>query len=172
MNTSNINPVDFSCIRPLKREEIPECVDVIRRGFVTVSNEFGFTKERSPKFTGFSISEEKLYHQFDIEKRPMFVYEIDGVKVGYYSQSLPNNGRIELNNLSVLPEYRHHSIGKTLLEHCRCTAKEKGYDSILVCIVEENRRLKKWYQSFGFVQISVEKLDGYEFNCGFYVKYI
>lgn len=172
MTISDIHLMDFSCIRPMKREEIPVCVEVIRRGFVTVAQEFGFTKEGSPKFTGFSINEERLYYQYDIEKRPMFVYELDGQIVGYYSQSLPENNRIELNNLAVLPEVRHHSIGKTMIEHCRRTAKAAGNDSILVCIVEENKRLRKWYESLGFVHFDVKELPGYEFHCGYLVKYI
>lgn len=172
MNTFDSHVADISCIRPMTRDEIPRCVKVIRRGFVTVAQEFGFTKEASPKFTGFSINAERLYYQFDIEKRPMLVYKLDGKIVGYYSQSLPKDGRVELCNLAVLPEVRHHGIGKMFVEHCRKTAKANGCDSIFVSIVEENRRLKKWYQSLGFVQLEVKKLDGFEFNCGFYVKYI
>ena len=172
MTISDIRLMNFSCIRPMTRDEIPLCVEVIRRGFVTVAQEYGFTKEGSPKFTGFSISEERLYYQYDVEKRPMFVYELDKKIVGYYSQSLPTDGRIELNNLAVLPEFRHHSIGKTMVEHCRKTAKANGCDSMLVCIVEENRRLRKWYESLGFIHIGVKELPGYEFRCGYLVKYI
>lgn len=172
MNTSNIRPMNLSSIRPMTREEIPYCVDVIRRGFLTVAQDFGFTKKGSPKFTGFSIDEEKLYYQYDVEKRPMFVYVHDKQIVGYYSQSLPQNGRIELNNLAVVPEVRHHGIGKTIVEHCRRYAKAAGYDSILVCIVEENKRLRKWYESLGFVHTEVKELPGYEFHCGYLVKYV
>lgn len=32
-------------IREIKREDISQCVDVIRKSFATVANEFGITKE-------------------------------------------------------------------------------------------------------------------------------
>ena len=37
----------------------------------------------------------------------MFVYEKNGVICGYYSLLMQDNNECELNNLAVLPEYRH-----------------------------------------------------------------
>ena len=159
-------------IRPITRSEIPQCVELIREGFLTVAMDFGFTKELSPKFTGFSISEDGLYWQFDVEKRPMFVYMQDSEAVGYYSMTNPQDWRVELNNLSVLPKYRHHGIGKTMVEHCCKLAREKGCEAVTVVIVEENRRLRKWYESLGFVHKGVTEAEGFEFHLGHLTKFI
>ena len=37
-------------IREVRREEIPECVRVIRRSHRTVADEFGFSEEKAPRF--------------------------------------------------------------------------------------------------------------------------
>ena len=41
-------------IRQITREEIPECVSVIRRSFQTVADALGFTAENAPRFTAFA----------------------------------------------------------------------------------------------------------------------
>ena len=38
-------------IREVKREEILECVSLIKKAFLTVADEFGFTEENAPRFT-------------------------------------------------------------------------------------------------------------------------
>ena len=113
-------------IREIKRDEIPICVDIIRRSFKTVADEFGFTAENAPGFTAFSTCEERLYWQMDNEPRLMFVYEQNSVICGYYSLLMQDNNECELNNLAVLPEYRHGGIGKKLLKHAYETADTHG----------------------------------------------
>ena len=69
-------------IREVKREEIPECVSLIKQAFLTVADEFGFTEENAPRFTAFATTEERLMWQLDGEHRPMYVFEDDGVLCG------------------------------------------------------------------------------------------
>lgn len=156
----------------VEREDIPECVRVIRESFMTVADEFGYNPQSSPLFTGFLISEERLYHQFDVEKRPMFCAKADGETVGFCSVSPPNNGRCEINNLAVLPRFRHKKIGEALLINSLKTAKSLGCREVFVDIVAENLRLRKWYESFGFVYTETVRLDGYEFLNGYMIKKI
>ena len=106
-------------IREVKREDIPTCVNLIRSSFITVAEEYGITKENAPRFTAFAISDDRLYWHMDKEHRPMFVAEEDGVLCGYCSLLIQENGECELNNLAVLPQYRHRGIGKQLLEQAR-----------------------------------------------------
>lgn len=49
----------------------------------------------------------------------MFAYYDDGKIIGYYSLALQDNNECELNNLCVLPQYRHKHIGAKLLEDAR-----------------------------------------------------
>ena len=91
-------------VREIKETEVKECVEVIRRSFQTVADEFGFTRENAPRFTAFAISDERLYWHMDQEHRPMFVAEEGGVLCGYYSLLIQENGECELNNLAVLPQ--------------------------------------------------------------------
>ena len=114
-------------IKEVTRDDIPVCVDIIRKSFKTVADEFGFTIDNAPRFTAFATTEERLYWQMDNEPRQMFVYEKNGVICGYYSLLMQDNNECELNNLAALPEYRHCGIGKTLLEHAYETARNQGW---------------------------------------------
>ena len=97
----------------------------------------------------------------------MYVYEAEGVLCGYYSLLLQKNSECELNNLAVLPEYRHRGIGKQLLEHAFDTAKHAGCSLIHIGIVEENTLLRKWYEENGAIHIGTEKYDFFPFTCGY-----
>lgn len=89
-------------IKEIDRNDIPECVTVIKDSFITVADELGFTAENAPGFTAFSISADRLYYQLDNKHRIMTAYYLDDGKiVGYYSLLMQEDGQCELNNLCV-----------------------------------------------------------------------
>ena len=154
-------------IREVSREEIPECVRVIRRSHQTVADEFGFTKENAPGYVAFATDENRLIWHMDHEHRLMFVDEENGVIRGYYSLLMEKDGECELGNLSVLPEYRHHGIGAELLRHAIGIAREHQCRIMRLSIVEENTVLRQWYERNGAVHTGTEKYDFFPFTCGY-----
>ena len=157
-------------IRPMRIEDISECVNVIRSAFKTVADDLGFTEENAPRFTAFATDDRRLYYQFMEEHRPMYVFEKEGKIIGYYSLAILNEDEIELNNLSVLPDQRHNGIGKKLLEDCFSRAKELGAKKVKIGIVEENKILRRWYEDSGFVHTGSIKYDFFPFTCGYMEK--
>ena len=154
-------------IRKVVCEDIPKCVEVIKKSFQTVADEFGITQENAPRFTAFATTEERLLWHFDGEHRPMYVFCDNEMICGYYSLYIEGNGECELNNLAVLPEYRHKGIGKRLFNHAVKTAKEMGCNTLNIGIIEENAVLKKWYEKNGAVHIGTQKFDFFPFTCGY-----
>ena len=154
----------------MKRNEIPVCVEVICRSFMTVADEFRFTIENAPRFTAFATTEERLVYQLEQERRQMFAYYDDGRIVGYYSLLKQNEKECELNNLCVLEEYRHKKIGEQLLEHAFVEAGKMGCTQLNIGIMEENVKLRKWYEDHGAEHIGTEKYDFFPFTCGYMKK--
>lgn len=155
-------------IRPMREEEIPACVALIRRSFGTVAEEFGFTEENAPRFTAFATTAERLNWHLHGEKRPIFVYEDEnGNLIGYYSLLLEENNVCELSNLCVAPECRHGKVGEALLLHSYETAKEAGCATMHIGIVEENVKLRQWYEKYGVVHLGTKKFEHFPFTCGF-----
>nr|WP_300766087.1 GNAT family N-acetyltransferase [uncultured Acetatifactor sp.] len=102
-------------IKEVAEKDIAECVKVIRESFSTVAIEFGFTVENAPRFTAFATTEERLEWRLTKEHRLMYAFWEKGTIVGYYSLLLQENKACELNNLCVMPAYRHNGIGEELL---------------------------------------------------------
>ena len=157
-------------IREVHREDIPACVNLIKQSFKTVADELGFTEENAPRFTAFAINEERLLFQMDEEHRPMYVYEESGVLCGYYSLLMQDSNECELNNLAVLSEYRHKGIGKMLMDHACSVARENDCKLMNIGIVEENTKLRKWYEGNGAVHLGTHKFDFFPFTCGYMRK--
>ena len=157
-------------IREVVHEDIPICVDLIKKSFMTVAEEYGFTEDNAPRFTAFATTEERLLWQLYSEHRPMFVYEENGNLCGYYSLTLQENDECELNNLAVLPEYRHKGIGRQLLEHACMIARNNGCKFMNIGIVEENKKLRKWYEENGAIHLGTKKFDFFPFTCGYMKK--
>ena len=46
-------------------------------------------------------------------------------------------------------------------------AKALGIKKLKIGIVDENVRLRKWYESFGFIHTGSVKFDFFPFTCGY-----
>ncbi|HIZ55593.1 MAG TPA: GNAT family N-acetyltransferase [Firmicutes bacterium] len=153
-------------IQSIDRTNIDECVEVIQSSFLTVANEFGLTEQNAPRFTAFAVDSAQLHQQFD-EKRPMYAYFDDHQVIGYYSLQLQDDGDCELKNLCVLPKYRHKKIGEKLFVHATSIARQNKCKAMNIGIVEENVRLKKWYEKLGANHMGTKKFDFLPFTCGY-----
>lgn len=103
----------------------------------------------------------------------MFAYlDGQGRIIGYYSLHMEENGECELNNLCVLPAYRHALVGEKLFSHAVKTAGNCGCNKMKLGIVEENKKLRAWYERLGAKHIGTEKFDFFPFTCGYMEKAI
>lgn len=148
-----------------KNEQLNNCLDIIHKSFQTVADDMNLTKENCPSHTAF-MPLEKLQNQFK-NGNSMFLYDYNNAIVGYFSLSL-NDGIAELNNLSVLPKYRHLGIGKELVDCAADYSKNTlGINKIKIGIIEENTVLKEWYKALGFVHTGTRKFEHLPFTVGF-----
>lgn len=152
-------------IQVKNKEQLNICLEIIRSSFITVAEEFGLTENNSPSHTAF-LTIDKLQKQFD-NCRPMFLFYQDAVPVGYFSLVKCGDEEWELNNLAVLPEYRHLGIGSAMVKYAVATVKNYGGNKISIGIIEENTLLKNWYLKLGFIHISTRKFEHLPFTVGF-----
>ena len=147
------------------KEQLNTCLEIIHKSFITVADEFGLTKDNCTNHTAF-MPIDKLIRQYESGTN-MFLYQHNEEYVGYFS--LVNNGEsVELNNLSVLPEYRHLGIGKEMIDYAKdYTIKNTSAKKITIGIIEDNAVLKRWYESFGFIHKGMKQFDSLPFTVGF-----
>ena len=155
-------------LRIESKEQLDICLDVIHKSFKTVADESNLTEDNCPSHTAF-MPIEKLISQFDNDT-PMFLYQHNECFVGYFSLSV-NDDSVELNNLAVLPEYRHLGIGNKLVDYAITYSKNTiGASKISIGIVEENLILKEWYEKLGFIHTGTKKFKSLPFTVGFMEK--
>ena len=141
------------------------CLDIIHKSFATVAKEFNFTKENCPRHTSF-MPLEKLEEQFNTGYQ-MFLYSYNNNYAGFFSVHIDDNF-LELNTLAVLPEYRHNGIGKQIIDFSKKYANEHNCGTIKISIIEENTKLRNWYESLGFIHTETKTFP----NLPFTVEYM
>lgn len=152
-------------IRVESKEQLDICLDIVHKSFQTVADEMILTKDNCSSYTAF-MPIEKLISQVE-NNTPMLLYQYNGCFAGYFSLSI-NDDSVELNNLAVLPEYRHLGIGKELVDYAITYSKNiLGANKIKIGIVEENTILKEWYEKIGFVHTGTQKFEHLPFTVGF-----
>jgi len=151
-------------IMSVTAEHLPEYAEVIRQSFATVAQSFGITRENWPGHIAF-ITDEQLrgkcgpsYHAFG--------YFVDGKIIGFAALEDRGGGAFEMNNVAVLPTYRHLNYGKALLDFCKARTIELGGHKIELGFIEANTRLKDWYAAHGFVHTGTKQYDSVPFLVG------
>lgn len=154
----------FMIIQVTSIKQLDICLDIIHRSFQTVSDEFNLTSENCPSHTAF-MPIEKLITKFE-NNTPMFLFKYNDCYAGYLSLSVSENN-VELNNLAVLPEYRHLGIRKKLVEYAITSTKKLDIHKIKIGIIEDNTVLKKWYEQLGFIHTGTKRFSHLPFTVGF-----
>lgn len=155
----------MAVIREVLSGELDKCADVIRRGFITVAEDFNLTEEKVPT-NGAFIRTERLVA--DREKgNQMFVLLENETIVGFMQLENAGNSTFYLEKISVLPEYRHRQYGTALLNFTKAKVEESGANKLGIAIIEENTVLKEWYIKNGFTPAGTKKFEHLPFTVGF-----
>lgn len=152
-------------IREMTEDEIEWCAGVIRRGFGTVARRFGLTIENCPT-NGAFLKEARL--RADLEKgNDMYVLEREHSIIGFMQLEKKDDQRVELQKITVIPEFRHYGYGTKMLQFAAQRAREVGVKYLTIGIIEENTILKEWYRKNGFTPDGTRKFEHLPFIVGF-----
>lgn len=153
------------CIHEIQQEHFVESAKVIRQSFQTVAEDFGFTVENNPS-NGAFITPDKL-REDHLREIKMFGLYKDQQQIGFVAIEKKDNQLYYLEKLSVVPQYRHMGYGKHLMNHVKDYVKKAGGAQISIGIINENTKLKKWYERYGFTQTTLKQFDHLTFTVCF-----
>jgi ribosomal protein S18 acetylase RimI-like enzyme len=156
----------YITIKSLTHKQLPLYAEVVRQSFLTVAADFGWTEKNAPGFVAFTVEERLLSKSKEEGYYPFGCFMREKI-VGFVSLSDTGNGVYKLNQLSVLPEYRHCGYGRRLLDFCKEKVFAWSGRKIVLDIIEENTRLKNWYIANGFVHTGTRKFAHLPFTVGF-----
>ena len=151
-------------INPISKSDLPACLNIFHRGYETVAIEFGLTEDNCPDRGRASLPLEKLLSEFESGTAMFGCYAGDAL-VGYLGMKMMG-GVCGLEDIIVLPEYRRSGYGKELLDFCKRRAKALGAVKIRLGMIDDNKRLRKWYEDNGFVNVGYKKYPGAPFTVG------
>ena len=158
------------CIRRVTdAAELPLCAKVIRASFTTVAETFGLTRENCPGHTAF-LTDTQLQRRFAAGEQ-MHLCLFSDQPAGFFALCPKGNGRTELENLSVLPQYRRQGVGSAMLDLAATTAKSTlGAQQLTIGIMDENVPLRRWYEKHGFVCTGRRRFAHLPFTVSFWQK--
>lgn len=154
-------------IRSVEQRELFYCATLIQNAYLTVAWDLGLTEENAPAFPAFFMCPEQLLERCNTQETVMFVYEIDRKMIGFYSLTFQEGGECRLQDLSVLPAFRHRGYGYELLMHAIKTAKNRECSIMQIEVIEEKAVLREWFEAFGFVHLGTQKYDHLPLTCGY-----
>jgi GNAT superfamily N-acetyltransferase len=106
----------------------------------------------------------KLIFEFENGTK-MFGYFIADRIIGFLGIKIYDEF-CKLDDIIILPEYRGYGYGKELLDFCKQKAREFGKNTIELGMIDDNKRLRKWYEDNGFINIGYKKYEGAPFTVG------
>ncbi len=157
-------------ISQMGESEYETASEVIRKSFATAAKEFNLTEQNCPTHGSFIKLSRLLYESKNGSL--FFAYYHEGNIIGTLELTDRGNGLWFLGKLSVLPEYRRNGYGKSLLDFADNYVKEKKGIAIFLSIINENLRLREWYEKSGYNYIGFEKFESLPFVSGYMKKEI
>ena len=152
-------------IHPVNRSDLPSCLAVFHRGYETVAEEFGLTEGNCPDRGRASLPYETLLDEYERGTR-MYAYHAEGQIVGFMGMRELEPTLWKLEDIVILPEHRQRGYGKALLDFCKEKARERGGTRLQLGMIDDNARLRRWYEENGFVNIGYKRYEGAPFTVG------
>jgi len=133
-------------IREIEQGDNAELANIVK----STLKEFG---ANHPGTVYYDPTTDALFELFQTPRAKYFVAELNGNILGgggiYPTDGLPAD-TCELVKMYLLPEGRGFGLGKTLIEKCIETAKEKGFLKIYLETMPELKQALNVYAKFGF----------------------
>jgi ribosomal protein S18 acetylase RimI-like enzyme len=136
--------------------------EVLNRAFITVAQQYNFTKENAPSFPAF-IKPDRIDNSLNNGLK-MYGYKIDNQIVGCVGYSYYKDQIYLIERLATLPEYRHLGVGKKLLQFVEDEIKNIGGKSVEIHVVDKNIVLIEWYKKLNYVERRIDEIKTLPFN--------
>ncbi|MCL2080277.1 MAG: GNAT family N-acetyltransferase [Oscillospiraceae bacterium] len=136
--------------------------DILNRAFLTVAEQYNFTRENAPTFPAF-IGTDRI-DDFLNKGLKMYGYKIYGNIIGCAGYSYYKENIYFIERLATLPEYRHLGVGKKLVEYVENKIKDIGGEIVEIHVVDKNIILREWYKKLNYVEIRIDEIKTLPFN--------
>ena len=153
---------------PVKREQLPACLEILRNSYEATAVRFGMTEENCPYRGRTRLPLSELEREYD-EGAWMVGYLVDGELVGFLS--LQQEGRtLHIQDLAIVPERQSRGYGSALLRYAEARAVERGCEKLSLGMVHDHEALRGWYEHQGFSTVQVRCFEKVRYGVGLMEK--
>ena len=145
-------------IKPITKSDLSNCLDILKTGYEDGAIRFGQTEENCPYRGRTRLPLSELEKQF-LEGCQMYGYYYDDKLVGFLSLEFFHDDSMGINDLAILPEYQNNGFGSELIQFSKETAYQHKCVKIRLGMIDDNAKLKKWYEKHGFSTVRLVKYD-------------
>lgn len=151
MNIRNMDIMDISFVVDIN-------IQMWRKTYKEIINEEVFVMREKNREISINIIKEKLESKDNFYK----VVSIDNKIVGFISygknRDMGEDNLGEIYAIYILEEFHKKGIGKKLLSYAKDDLKEKGYSSLVIWTLEENKN-REFYEKIGGKEFSNRQID-------------
>lgn len=142
--------------------DLKKCLEVIRESFLTVAKEFKLTIENAPTNPAFI----KLNDLIKMREKGIVMFGVfnEDTQIGFVAVEKASEDTYYMEKLAVLPEFRHKGYGKMIMDYVSDFVRNNGGKRIGIGIINENSRLKQWYQNCGFREVELKNFGHLPFT--------
>ncbi len=152
-------------IRDITAEDVRRSTRVVRESFRTVADELKLNPDNCPTHPAFvTASSMEALRARDARFLGAFV---EGEQVGFVAIEPAADGVFYIERLAVLPEHRHHGLGRRLMEAALALIHQRGGRRVSVALIDENTVLKRWYIDLGFIEVRTQRFEHLPFTVCF-----
>ena len=149
-------------IKPITKSDLIDCLDILKMSFEEGAVRFGLTHNYRGR-TRLPISE--LEKEF-LEGCMMYGYYYNDELVGFLSLKFLKDDAMGINDIAILPEYQSKGFGSKLMQFSKEEAKRHHCKKIRLGMIDDNLKLKAWYEKHGFNTVELVKYDTVTYTVG------
>lgn len=151
-------------IREITKDELPQCVEVIRKSYETEAMAFGITEMNCPNHASF-ITLDQLLLSTEWGLRYYGAFKDDEM-IACFALEKKSDKEYELQYFAVTPDNRNSGVGAKCLEFAKNEVNRMGGTTINAGAIHQSVMIRNWYEKNGFKQKEVHRITQLPFALG------
>ena len=148
----------------IEKDRLPECLAVLQSSYEASAVAFGMTEENCPYRGRTRLPLAKLEEEYT-HGCSMYGFLRKGRLAGFLSLSA-SGGILCIQDIAVLPSFQNQGIGNALMRFALEKAKTLHCNTVRLGMVDDNARLKAWYERFGFRTVALKEYAAVSYKVG------
>ena len=158
------NYMENKMIQLIKREQLQECLDILKQGYEHTALTYGMTEENCP-YRGRTRLPYQIFENEYNNGHMMYGYICDNKLAGFLSL-YKEERTMNINDIVILPEYQNKGFGSRLMQYAKEKAMESDCSKLALGMVHDNLKLREWYEKEGFHTVRLVNFDTVSYTVG------